>query len=163
MVHKLAVAAGGITIPGLHLSSEAGQMFASSRPTQCSGHNFSPWFSCCHTVIRKRLKASIHTAKNELLVQFLGDVKKPHFEPTSRSMGGKDFCPDRSCCPSLFVPCSQLVISLQDIICFRLNLCFPLNRKGSVEEAYMPFSTQHKVNIFPCCCHKVLILSSSLC
>lgn len=33
MVHKLAVAAGDTAIPGLHLSSEAGQMFASSGPT----------------------------------------------------------------------------------------------------------------------------------
>lgn len=33
MVHKLAVAAGDIVIPGLHLNSEAGQMFASSSPT----------------------------------------------------------------------------------------------------------------------------------
>lgn len=32
MLHKLAVAAGDIAIPGLHLSSEAGQMVASSSP-----------------------------------------------------------------------------------------------------------------------------------
>lgn len=49
------------------------------------------------------------------------------------------------------------------MICFRLNLCSCLSRKGSVEEACMPFSTQHKVNILPYCSHKVLILPPALC
>lgn len=61
---------------------------------------------------------------------------------------------------TLFIACNH---SLQDIICFHLNLCPRLSRNGSVEEACMPFSLQHKVNILPYCSHKVLILPPALC